>query len=131
MMNFFLILFFLSSVALVPGFQCQKNTAAKNCYKGRLEIKGICMNYTIKVLEGSIDTALIAPIWKDESTGIEHQNVFKLESICNFPAGIKQGEEFYFTIDKAPKKEDCIVCMAYYPTPEKGLTIRVLDKACN
>jgi hypothetical protein len=119
------------SICLFPGFQCQKDTEpTTSCYKGRLEIKGICMNYTIKLLEGAMDPNLIERSWKDETTGITYENVFKLGSICTFPAGIKQGDEFYFTIDKTPNRGDCVVCMAYYPTPAKALSIVVSETPC-
>ncbi|HEV7781928.1 MAG TPA: hypothetical protein VGO58_11725, partial [Chitinophagaceae bacterium] len=96
-------------------------------YKGRLEIKGICSNYTIKLLEGDIDTMKIAANWTDESSGKSHTNVFGLKNPCSFPASIKQGDEFNFAIDTA-KSNDCIVCDAYYPTPPRSLQIKVLDK---
>lgn len=102
---------------------------SNSCYKGKLEIKGICSNYTIRVLEGNIDTSKIATQWTDENTGKNYTNVFALESPCSFPADIKEGDEFYFTI-KEEKDKDCNVCMAYYPTPPKRLAITVSKTAC-
>ena len=99
------------------------------CFKGRLEVKGICSNYTIKLAEGSIDTARIAAEWKDETTGKSYINVFGLSSPCSFPSTINAGDEFYFVLDTA--KQNWPVCMAYYPTPSKKLSIKVLDKPCN
>ena len=93
-------------------------------YKGRLEVAGICMNYTIGVIEGDIDPSTIVNSWTDETTNITYTNVFKLGNPCDFPAGIKQGDEFYFTIDTS-KGKDCAVCMAYYPTPSKALSITI------
>jgi len=112
---------------------CQKGTvpaATEVCFKGRLEIAALCMNYTIKVLEGPMDTSKIEASWTDESTGNRYENVFRLESVCNFPANLKAGDEFYFTIDKGGKKQDCAVCMAYYPTPKKALPIVVSTQPC-
>ena len=88
------------------------------------------MNYTIKLLEGNMDASLIDQSWKDETTGITYENVFKLASVCTFPTDIKQGDEFYFTLDKSSKQGDCIVCMAYYPTPVKALSIVVSGASC-
>lgn len=65
-------------------------------YKGRLEIKGICMNYTIKLLEGDMDTSLIAGTWTNEVTGKIHKNVFALGSPCIFPSSVKEEDEFFF-----------------------------------
>lgn len=111
----------LASVMLSSSDCSTKKTER---YKGKLEIAGICMNYTIRVIEGKVDTALIAANWTDETTGKTHNNVFRLGSPCTFPANLKQGDEFYFTIDTAIQK-DCIVCMAYYPTPQKTISLKV------
>lgn len=104
--------------------QCKKNSTI---YKGRLEIKGICMNYTIKLLEGKLDTTLYLTSWKNEATGKLHNNVFALSSVCTFPSAINEGDEFYFTIDPEPDKK-CNVCLAYYPKPEKSIAIKVVNQ---
>ena len=101
-----------------------------NCYKGKLEIKAACMNYTISVQQGNIDTALFAANWANESTGKSYKNVFALDSRCNFPSTINEGDEFYFTIDSTTV-QNCAVCLIYYPVPPKRLGIKVLDKPCN
>src|SRR5215208_312464 len=85
-------------VLMLSEENCGKKTAQLK-YKGRLEIAGMCMNYTIKLLEGKIDTSKIAANWKDEVTGKSYSNVFALANPCSFPASIKQGDEFYFYID--------------------------------
>lgn len=120
-----LLLIFLSSATCK-----ERKTNPDNCFRGRLEVKGMCMNYTIKVLSGNIDTGLVQREWRDETTGKVHQNVFRLSSICSFPNRINEGEEFYFIIPPAPPTEKCNVCMAYYPTPEKSIFIKVVDAAC-
>ena len=96
-------------------------------YKGKLEIKALCMNYTIRVLEGKTDSSLVTTTWTDESTNKTYTNVFGLASRCTFPATIKEGDEFYFTIE-AGETQNCAVCMAYYPTPPKKLFIKVVEK---
>lgn len=85
------------------------------------------MNYTIALLEGNIDSSKIVKTWTDETTNKVYSNVFALENPCNFPAGIKQGDEFYF-VTQVAVKEPCAVCMAYYPTPEKKLSIQIIQK---
>ena len=107
---------------------CDKKKKQDSLYRGRLEIKAICMNYTLKLTEGNIDTSMIAASWTDESTGKKHTNVFALGNPCDFPKTINQGDEFYFTIDTSTSQKDCLVCMAYYPTPPKKLAIRVVEK---
>ena len=119
----------LASALSVDG--CKKPSAiASDCFKGRLEIKGQCMNYTIKVLEGKMDTGLIMSTWTDEATGRVHKDVFRLASVCNFPPEIKQGDEFYFRVETTTGSKDCAVCMAYYPTPAKELSIVVQKNGC-
>lgn len=107
----------------------QKATGNSDCYKARLEVKGICSNYTLKLLEGNIDMSKIVAAWTDETTGKQYANVFGLGSPCNFPDSIKAGDEFYFKIDTVV--QNCMVCMAYYPHPPKSLKIKVINGPCN
>ncbi len=118
------ILLAVVSILCVSAGDCGKKQAT---YKGRLEIKAMCMNYTIAVTEGNMDTSLIVADWKDENTGKAYKNVFKLGSPCTFPSTINPGDEFYFKIDTS-SVQNCMVCMAYYPTPPKTLTIKVVEK---
>lgn len=124
-----IILSSLLAMLLATQKKCGQVNQQTGCYKGRLEIKGICSNYTIKILEGNIDTAKISTNWIDEHTNKTHSNVFALDSPCSFPADIKEGEEFYFTIRNEGDK-NCNVCMAYYPTPPRRLAISVSKTAC-
>ena len=106
---------------------CSKNDPSGKTYRGRLEITGACMNYTIAVLAGDIDTSAIVVNWTDPATNKSYTNVFRLGSVCDFPATIKQGDEFDFIIDPSPEKS-CVLCLAYYPTPSKSLSIKVTGK---
>src|SRR5688572_3229645 len=103
-----------------------KKTATDGKYKAKLEIKALCMNYTLALVEGTADTSIITPQWTDESTGKSYKNVFALANPCDFPSDIKEGDEFYFELDSMRHKE-CAVCMAYYPTPPKKIYIKVVD----
>lgn len=96
-------------------------------YKAKLEIKAICMNYTLRLTEGSLDTTHVAANWTDETTGKSYQNVFALGNPCTFPATIELGQEFNFVIDTTKDQKQCAVCMAYYPTPPKKLFIKVVE----
>lgn len=120
---------FLAAIFLltVSADECGKKKNTVKTYKGRLEIKALCMNYTIGLLEGELDTSLVATDWTDESTGKSYKNVFALGSRCSFPAAIEQGNEFYFVIDTT-QQQQCAVCLAYYPTPPKKLSIKVVEK---
>lgn len=123
----------LIAIAALPFAQqqCKTNNTNTNsaCFKGRLEVKGICSNYTIKLLDGKLDSSKIVKSWKDEVTGKTHTNVFALGSPCSFPDSLKEGDEFYFTLDDT--RQQCNVCLAYYPKPEKSASIKVLQKSCN
>ena len=121
----YLVLIFL----LTQATTCKKGKAGSNCFKARFEIKALCMNYTISVTEGKIDTSLVESKWTDPNTGKEYLNAFRLGSPCNFPSNLNQGDEFYFTIDNAVDN-NCAVCKAYYPTPSKALNIRVIEGPC-
>ena len=101
-----------------------KSATSSNNFKGRLEIAGICKNYTLSMISGDADTALVHPTWTDETTGKAYTNAFGIANPCDFPSDIKVGDEFSFTIDSAQTK-DCMVCMAYYPTPSKKISIKV------
>jgi hypothetical protein len=108
----------------------KKSGLPSNCYKGRLVIQAACMNYTISLEQGNLDTSLMASHWTDETTGKTYKNVFALGSRCTFPSRIKEGDEFYFTLDSTPV-QNCAVCLMYYPVPPKKLSIKVLDGPCN
>ena len=104
-----------------------KNKNESSVYKGKLEVKGMCMNYTIKLLDGNIDTSKLVSEWKNEITGKTHNNVFALGSVCNFPSALNEGDEFYFRIDTT-YVSNCAVCLAYYPKPSKSIAIKVVNK---
>jgi len=124
-MKLFLLIYQLAILSL-SSQTCHKQSS-NGKYKGRLEVAGICMNYTIKLLDGKIDTSRISSNWTDEMTGKSYTKVFALGNPCSFPSSIKQGDEFYFFIDTATEK-GCITCMAYYPKPPKKISIRVIEK---
>lgn len=122
-MKLLLLLPILATLVL-SNSDCQSKKAVEKM-RGRLEIAGICSNYTIRVLEGDPGKDAVEANWTDETTGKQYDNVFRLENPCDFPATIKQGDEFYFLIDSSSRKP-CSVCMAYYPTPAKKLPIKVI-----
>jgi len=119
-------LFPIVIVLAITADKC-KNKNESTIYKGRLETKGMCMNYTIKLLEGNLDTSKIVSEWKSEATGKTYNNVFALGSVCSFPKTINEGDEFYFTTDSS-YVSNCAVCLAYYPKPPKSIAIKVVNK---
>ena len=123
-MKFFILLSLVTTL-LLSSSDCSQKKASDQKFKGKVEIAGICMNYTIRVVEGNVDPSLIDASWTDETTKKSYTNVFKLGNPCQFPSTLKQGDEFYFVIDSSQAKP-CTVCMAYYPTPSKAVSIKVL-----
>lgn len=120
------ILFVISSFFLL--FTCNKSTVSADqapCIKGKLLIKGICMNYVIQVVDGDVGSDKMVNVWKHPDTGIEYSNVFALESKCSFPSTIEEGEEFNFKIVEKPTEEECAICKAYSPVPPTSLFIEV------
>lgn len=95
-------------------------------FSGKLVKKGICMNYVIQVNDIDFPQDMIEKKWTDEFSEIGYENVFALESVCDFPESIKEGSSFRFKID-ADKKNLCAVCLAFTPVPEKSVSITVLE----
>lgn len=120
---------FYSSLALILILcGCQRSeldVCLQEHYKGKLVIKGICMNYVIELVEGNLDEDLYVTQWVDEFTGKKYQNVFALGSVCNFPDRIEEGDLFEFVLKN--KTENCAVCEAYRPVPNKSLSIHLCD----
>ena len=123
MMKYLLAFFVLLNIS------CNKsNDTIQNCFKGKLVLKGICMNYVIQITEGDVDKALYESSWQNPSTKTTYQNVFGLGSICTFPSTINEGDEFYFSIPKSSIVQTCAQCMAYSPTPSKKISIEICNK---
>jgi hypothetical protein len=129
------VLFLATSLMLLVAKEDCKNkegnanATISGCYKGKLEVKGGCMNYTISITSPNVDTSLAMASWTDENTGKSYKNVFGLKSRCTFPDNINAGDEFYFTIDST-SVQNCAVCLMYYPVPSKKLSIKVIPGPC-
>ena len=100
---------------------------SRNCYTGKLVKKGICMNYVIEVLDTNFDINLVETSWRDNFSDISYNNVFTLGSVCDFPTEIDEGATFDFLVLNEYDQE-CPVCLAYTPTPDKSLYISVCKK---
>ena len=84
------------------------------------------MNYVIQVSDSNFPKELIEINWMDEFSEKTFTNVFTLESVCDFPTNIEEGETFKFFIDN-DKDNNCPVCLAFTPTPSKRLSITVVE----
>jgi hypothetical protein len=105
---------------------CNKGSKAL-CYKGRLEVRGICSNFTIAAVDGNLPGTQAS--WTDETTGKMYSNVFRPLNPCGIPDTLKEGDTFYFVVDTT-SAGPCTTCKAYYPVPQNALNIRVLSGPC-
>ena len=122
MIKYLIIFIFLLNIS------CNKsNDTSVTCFKGKLVLKGICMNYVIQIIEGDVDKSLYESSWQNPLSNTTYQNVFGLESICTFPSTINEGDEFYFSIPKRPVVQACAQCIAYSPIPNKKISIEICN----
>ena len=124
----FLIVLFTLLTAATCNPSTKNAALASNCFKGKLVIKGICMNYVVQVVQGDTSKLKVAATWMDETTDKTYTNVFALGSKCNFP-DMQEGDEFYFTLADKPE-EGCNVCLAYRPVPAVSNFIVVNKQNC-
>lgn len=120
----------LISAFALSAFQCNnKMVSTDGVLKGKLVIKEICSHYVIQVTSGKLDSSVVTNGWKDDKRGKTYDNVFTVANRCGFgDERLNEGDEFEFRIDKTPAPEDCLVCMAFYPTPEKRNAVRIVKK---
>ena len=123
-----LLSFLLIMFAFIQCSNEENNSdCSANLLRGKLAIRGICLNYTIQLVSGEIDKDLIEGEWVDEMTGTVYNDVFALQNVCDFPSGIEEGETFDFIVNKSPENQKCAVCLAYRPTPSKSISIIICD----
>ena len=111
------------AICLCNVIGCRK-TESGPTYTGRLEIDGICGNYTLTVLNGGLDTTQVQASWTDPTTNITYTNAFGLSNPCDFPDSLQAGDSFEFRL--ATPNRNCVQCLAFYPTPGKQLSIQVV-----
>jgi hypothetical protein len=125
----------ISTVLLVcafalTAFQCNNKIAsADGVLRGKLVIKEICAHYVVQVISGKLDSSVVTNGWKDDKRNKTYDNVFTIANRCGFAdEKLEEGDEFEFRIDKNPPPENCLVCMAFYPTPAKRHAVRIVKK---
>ena len=123
MKNFYLVLI---SLILISCNDSVIIEPISDTFSGILVKKGICMNYVIQVNDLDFPQDLIEDKWTDESSNKKYNNVFALKSICDFPETIEKNDSFNFVIDN-DKENNCAVCLAYTPVPNKSISITVID----
>jgi hypothetical protein len=104
-------------------------TPTTKILKGKLVVSALCAHYIVSLQQGNIDTAKLAAEWFDESRKTTFKNAFTVSSRCSFgQADLKEGDEFTFEIAEDSVKEQCAVCMAFYPTPQQTIAIKNIKK---
>ena len=116
----------VSSNLKIIDFDNLNDIELDKIYTGKLVIQGICMNYVIQVNDTDFPQELIAKNWTNEFSRVEYENVFALESACDFPEDVKEGDSFNFMIGHK-NEDECTVCYAYSPVPKKYLGITVIE----
>ena len=121
-----MIIKYLVALMILLNISCNKSdNISAACFKGKLVLKGICMNYVIQITGGDVDNTMYESSWQNPLTNTTYQNVFGLTSICTFPSSIKEGDEFYFSIPKNQIVQTCVQCQAYSPIPSKRISIEI------
>jgi hypothetical protein len=120
----------LISLFALSAFQCNnKIVPADGVLKGKLVIKEICAHYVVQVTNGKLDSSVVTNGWRDDKRNKTYDNVFTIANRCGFAdEKLEEGAEFEFMIDKNPAPEDCLVCMAFYPTPAKRHAIKIVKR---
>ena len=116
----------ISSNLKIIDFDNLNDVEQDKIYTGKLVIQGICMNYVIQVNDTDFPQELIEKHWTHEFLGVEYENVFALESVCDFPEDVKEGDSFNFMIGNE-NEDGCVVCYAHSPVPKKYLSITVIE----
>lgn len=117
----------MKKIAFILGLFLLGCTTDKNeSFSGKLVVQGVCMNYVIQVNDADFPQDLIEKRWTYESTQTQYENVFALKSVCDFPENIKEGDSFNFIIDNE-KTNQCMVCLAYSPVPDKSVSLTVVQ----
>ena len=114
-------------IFLIVGCTKSKDIQVQGRYKARFEINAICANYTFSVIEGNIDVSYVETSWTNPQTNKAYTNAFGIANPCELPDNLKEGDEFYFGIINPEDAKSCIVCAAYYPSPQKKLNIKILN----
>lgn len=110
----YIIIFVLCFIACSPKPQ----NIVTTCFQGKLVKKGICGQRVIQLLSEPVELITMARNWTDSMSGKKYENVFAVANPCDFPATIKEGETFTFSITTNPGR-DCITCYAYTPVPKQ------------
>lgn len=96
---------------------CHKSGVPRGKFTGKLEVAGLCGQYTIQLLSGDADSSIhLTKSWFNPANDSTYTNVFAASNFCYFSSvGLQVGDTF--TFNPGPSSETCFTCMLYYPTP--------------
>jgi hypothetical protein len=116
---------FMGVALFAAGCMKVTTTTKGNCFRGKLAIQGICMNYVIQDIDNKLDSSMVVANWTHPTTGVLYKNAFALANPCDLPADIKEGDMFTFRLINTFSEPLCITCKAYSPVPDKRVYIAV------
>ncbi len=106
---------------------CSESTSDdNNLLRGKFALEGICFNHVFTIEDGVFDMDLVSD-WTHPNTSEVYKNAFAIKNICDLPENLKEGDFFNFTVLKNRNASDCVVCLAYSPTPSNGLHVKFVD----
>lgn len=89
-------------------------------------IRITCATTVIEVLDAAHFD--LGETWTKQGTSETYEHVAVVSNKCEFPATLKEGDEFYFRqINKNDARNDCAVCMMYDFPPSKGIYLQVVN----
>lgn len=94
------------------------------CFRGKLVKRGICGQRLVELISPPAEIIHMAGRWTDSLSGKRYTNVFTVANPCDFPAAVKEGEEFSFMLTNK-KAGDCIQCYVYTAMPVEKNNILV------
>ena len=120
------VLYLLIFFAFTSQSCSETSPEDNNVLSGKFALQGICLNNVFTIENGSFDKDLVSD-WTHPTTGVVYENAYALKNVCDLPQNLKEGDFFNFTVLKSRKATDCVVCLAFSPTPSNGLYIKFVD----
>ncbi|MES2371551.1 MAG: hypothetical protein V4557_03160 [Bacteroidota bacterium] len=116
------VLSILAVLVLITACSPKPQNTLISCFTGKLVKRGICGQRVIQLISEPAESIVMARNWTDSMSGKKYENVFTVANPCDFPAAIKEGEEFTFSITTTPGS-GCITCYAYTTVPKESNNI--------
>lgn len=115
---------FLITVVLLSACMHNLQRDPVPCFRGKLVKRGVCGQRLVQLISPPAEIVHMAGHWTDSLSGKTYASVFTVANPCDFPAAIKEGEEFSFMLTTR-KAGDCIQCYVYTAMPVEKNNILV------